>query len=89
MFLKNVGNLLFLHREASVKKKLGKVKSEVETVDDIKKELEEYKEDVENLQAVKEIVQRSGLKESKGAQRLFAKVNKMLRTPGDLEPFQA
>ena len=59
--------------------KLGKVKSEVDTVDDIKKELEEYKEDVENLQAVKEIVQRSGLKESKGAQRLFAKVNKMLR----------
>ena len=59
--------------------KLGKVKSGVETVDEIKKELEDYKEDLEDLQTVRQIVDRSGLKESKGAQRLFSKVNKMLR----------
>ena len=57
---------------------LGKSKSNFDTVDDIKKELEDYKEDVEDLQAVQQIVDRSGLKESKGAQRLFSKVNKML-----------
>ena len=59
--------------------KLGKVKTELDTVDDIKKELADYQEDVEDLQAVRHIVDRSGLKESKGAQRLFSKVNNMLR----------
>ena len=58
--------------------KLGKVKSESDTIVDIKKELEDYKEDVEDLSKVREIVDRSGLKESKGAQRLFSKINKML-----------
>lgn len=58
--------------------KLGKVKTELDTVDDIKKELADYQEDVEDLQAVRHIVDRSGLKESKGAQRLFSKVNKMM-----------
>merc|ERR1712141_931345 len=58
--------------------KLGKSKSNVDTVDDLKKELEDYKEDVEDLQAVQQIVDRSGLKESKGARLLFSKVNKML-----------
>ena len=34
---------------------------------------------MEDLQEVRQIVDRSGLKESKGAQLLFSKVNKMLR----------
>lgn len=58
---------------------LGKSKSNLDTVDDLKKELEDYKEDVEDLQAVQQIVDRSGLKESIGARLLFSKVNKMLR----------
>ena len=56
---------------------LGKT-SNIDTIDDLKEELEDYKEDVEDLQAVQQIVDRSGLKESIGARLLFSKVNKML-----------
>merc|ERR1719189_121497 len=44
-----------------------------------KRSLKNIRKMLKTFRAVKEIVQRSGLKESKGAQRLFAKVNKMLR----------
>lgn len=68
----------FAELKAAIEK-LGKVRSELDTIDDLKQELEDYKEDVEDLARVKEIVQRSGLRQSMGANLLFSRVNKMLQ----------
>jgi LETM1 and EF-hand domain-containing protein 1 len=63
---------------------LGKSSDEAVEIDNLKKELQEYEEDVEELKTVKEQLERIDLKESKAAQRLFSKVNKMLNKVGGL-----
>ena len=64
--------------------KLGKNKTETDTIDELKKELEDYKEDVEDLTSVRDIVHRESLRETKGAQLLYSRVNNMLGRVGKL-----
>jgi LETM1 and EF-hand domain-containing protein 1 len=53
-------------------------KTETEEIESLKKELQDYEEDLQELSDIKEQVARSDLNETKGAARLFSKVNKML-----------
>ena len=57
---------------------VGKVDSTEEEISDLKRELLDYEEDVEELKFIKADAGRFDLQESKGARRLFAKVNHML-----------
>ena len=53
--------------------KLGKVKTETEAMAELKRELEDYQEDVEDLTSVSEMVDRKGLRETKGAKMLHSR----------------
>ena len=53
-------------------------KSESEEVESLKKELQDYEEDLQELTEIKTRAKRLDLAESKGATRLFNKVNRML-----------
>eukprot|EP00094_Tigriopus_californicus_P013002 TCALIF_12572-PA protein Name:"Similar to LETM1 LETM1 and EF-hand domain-containing protein 1, mitochondrial (Gallus gallus)" AED:0.08 eAED:0.08 QI:0/0/0/0.5/1/1/4/0/871 len=57
---------------------LGKVSDEAEMVGNLKKELQDYEEDIEELKFIKAEANRFDLQESKGAKRLFSRVNKIL-----------
>lgn len=57
---------------------LGKVDTAEEEIIELKKELQDYEEDLVELKFIKAEAGRFDLKESKGAKRLFTKVNKML-----------
>lgn len=57
---------------------LGKVSDEAEMVGNLKKELQDYEEDIEELKFIKAEANRFDLQESKGARRLFSRVNKIL-----------
>ena len=53
--------------------KLGKVKTETEAMAELKRELEDYQEDVDDLSSVSEMVDRKGLRETKGAKMLHSR----------------
>ena len=53
-------------------------KTESEEVETLKKELQDYEEDLQELTEIKTKAKRLDLAESKGATRLFSKVNRML-----------
>ena len=53
-------------------------KTESEEVETLKKELQDYEEDLQELTEIKTRAKRLDLAESKGATRLFSKVNRML-----------
>jgi LETM1 and EF-hand domain-containing protein 1 len=59
--------------------------TERDGIDELKKELMDYEEDLEELQFVRAEAGRFDLHESKGARRLFSRVNKMLSKVNQLQ----
>ena len=55
-----------------------KSKNESREIESLKRELEDYEEDLKDLDEFKESVKAFNLTETKGAKRLYAKVNQML-----------
>ncbi len=59
-------------------------KTETDEIESLKKELQDYEEDLQELSEIKAKVERTDLSETKGAARLFGKVNKMLNNVDSL-----